>query len=85
VFFNTTFTVGQVCLQDCISFAQKERRTTQAAKELLTSIKEKGPLKEEKPLHQKGRKQSVRIRRVVDLCPSKVGRKKTQPAAVLLV
>jgi len=36
----------------------------QAAKRLQTSIKEKGATWEEKPLHQKRRKQSVRIRRV---------------------
>ncbi len=43
---------------------KKEKKNYASSKKLLTSIKEKGPLWEEKPLHQKRRKQSVRIRRV---------------------
>jgi len=41
----------------------KERKTTQAAKQLLTSIREKGPLGKKSPFTRKRRKESVRIRR----------------------
>jgi len=42
---------------------KKKRKATQAAKKLLTSIKEKGPLGKKSPFTRK-KKQSVRIRRV---------------------
>jgi len=48
------------------------KKTTQAAKKLLTSIKEKGPHRKKSPFTRKRRKQSSRLRRVAGRQASRV-------------
>jgi len=49
----------------CLPQRKKERKKKySSSKKLFTSIKEQGATWEEKPLHQKLRQQSVRIKRV---------------------
>jgi len=57
---------------------KRERKTTQAAQKLLALNKGKRATWEEKPLHQKRRKQSVRIKRVV-------GRQASRPLLISLL